>query len=249
MSKMIKMKKSLIFLVILFFSSNLYANSGSFLVLKSAYLYQNRTKSGKKTLTRKRKAYNVTSLHIGSGQSLMFQLEMENNNNVINGTGFIVETETELKELGEAKVKVYTELPKLESDLTNYWLISSNHLSFTGRVESSDDFPKLEWKAVNFKAVVPFKVWIPEWAGIYRPDKDADWLNRTYQLTVDRKLEKNLADKILLGQIEPGFTKEQVRMALGLPVKEQLIENDTKLEWIYYSRKVIFKDDVVLRVL
>ena len=179
----------------------------------------------------------------------MFEINFPKEDHIINGSGFIVETEKELKELGIKEVKVYPELPLKKVDLTNYYLVPSNQLSFSGRNLSSPDFPNLTWKAVNFKTNAPLQVWVPEWAGIYRPDKDADWLNNTYQSLINKDMDKEIMEKILMGLVETGFTKEQVRMALGDPTEEQMVENSSKLEWRYGSRKVIFDNNVVSRVL
>jgi hypothetical protein len=243
------MKYLMIALLIVFYCPAAIAGNGSFLILKSTYLYQTRDQKGKKILTREKQAYTVLNIYTSKGSSAMLEIEFDKKTDAINGSGFIVENESELKEMGLSDVKVYLEMPSKQSDLTNYKLVPSNQLSFIGRQESSSDFPNLSWKAVNFKANVPLRVWIPEWAGIYRPDKEASWLNQIYAVAILNNLTGNLLDKILNGQVEPGFTKEQVRMALGNPGKEQLIEDDTKLEWIYGNRKVIFVNSIVSRVL
>ena len=237
------------FYLILFASSAAFAENGSFFILKSTYFYQQKTKQGKKTLTRTKRAYDVIDLYESKEESLMFEIEFPKENNIVNGTGFIVETEPDLKGLGTEKIKVYPEIPMLEKDLTHYQLVPSNELSFTGRQEVSPDFPNLLWRTVNFKTVMPLRVWVPEWAGIYRPDKDADWLNGAYELASKTKMGKNQLDKILMGQIETGFTMEQVRMALGDPMREQYTEDSLKLEWIYNNHTVIFENSIVLRVL
>lgn len=225
------------------------AGNGSFLIIKSTYLYPEKNQEGKKFLTRIHEAYEVINIYKPQQKSLMFEIEFPKDDNTIIGTGFVVETESELKELGNKKVRVYQELPQQNTNLTTYHLVPSNQLSFTGKQLESPDFQNLTWKAVNFKTNAPLRVWVPEWAGIYRPDKDAEWLTMTYKSVIKKNLDKDLLNKILMGQVEIGFTKEQVKMALGDPLKMQLIEDNTKLEWIYTNRKVIFVKDVVSRVL
>ncbi len=242
--------KALIIIVATFLAViDCFAGNGSFLILKSTYLFQNQDQTGRKILTRDRQAYQVLDMYAPKSGTIAFKIEFTKKTRAVNGSGFILETEAELKELGLSEVKVYAEKPNRKSDLTTFQLVPSNQLSFTGRQEESPDFPKLTWKAVNYKTQVPMQVWVPEWAGIYRPDKDAGWLNNTYLAAVSKQFKKDVLDKVLNGQVETGFTKEQVRLALGNPEKEQLIENNTKLEWIYYSRKVIFINNIVSRVL
>ncbi|MCG8339004.1 MAG: hypothetical protein MJE63_31225 [Proteobacteria bacterium] len=243
------MKVLLIGVVMFSIAIDCIAENGSFLVLKSTYLFQNQDQTGRKILTRDRQAYQVMDMYVPKNGTMVFKIEFTKKTRAINGSGFIVETESELKELGLSEVKVYAEKPSRKSDLTKFQLVPSNQLSFTGRQEESPDFPKLTWKAVNYKTQAPIHVWVPEWAGIYRPDKNASWLNNTYIAAISKQFKKDVLDKVLNGQVETGFTKEQVRLALGNPENEQLIENDTKLEWVYSSRKVIFTNDIVSRVL
>ena len=236
-------------LLLTFQLSTAFAGNGSFLVRKSTYFYLNKNKTGKKILTRKRMAYAVTGIGFSKEKHLMLQILVPVKSNIINGSGFISETDNELQKLGFSKVKVYTRVPRLNNKQIDYQPVPSNQLSFTGGRETSPDFPNLTWRAVNYKTNVPEKYWIPEWSGIYRPDKGADWLNNTYQRAKKKKPAADLMNKILMGLVEIGFTREQVRMTLGTPVTEQFIENNTKTEWIYQSRKIIFENNRVLRVL
>ncbi len=235
--------------ILLFIAPKLYAGNGSFLILKSTHFYSNPKKSGQRILTRKRTAYEVISINSPKSKSLMFNILVPVKNNMVNGSGYIVETDAELQNLGVGWVKVYQELPNKKRDLTHFQLVPSNQLSFTGQKKTSPDFANLTWRAVNFKTNVPKKYWVSDWAGIYRPDKDAKWLGETYKAVLSKKLSGDLMTKILMGLVEPGFTKDQVRLALGSPLQEELIENNTKTEWIYNSLKVIFDNNLVLRVL
>lgn len=239
---------TIFFLLFALIIPNLQAGNGSILILKSAYFYQKHTKKGKRLLTRMRKAYDVLELD-NTSPSLMFKVSVPDKKKQVNGSGYMVETDLELQELGLKMVKVYPELPTEKADLTKYKPVPSNQISFTGRKETSADFPNLVWRAVNYKTDVPEELWIAAWAGIYRPDKSAEWLNRIYQKAKVLHLKPALMDKILNGLVEIGFSKEQVRLALGDPLKEQMIDNDSRLEWLYNDRRVIFANDQVLRVL
>ncbi|MFH2133375.1 MAG: hypothetical protein ABIK68_23600 [bacterium] len=225
------------------------AGNGSFLILKRVYFYVNAGQSGKKELTRTQKAYDVIDVTAQDQKPVMYQIVVKEDNNVINGTGYIVETEAELQKLGPNPVKVYAKVLGSQSDFTGFLLVSPNQLSFTGRQEQTRDFPYVIWKAVNYKTSAPKTYWVPDWSGIYRPDKTAAWLNQTYQKANRLKLNENLMHKILLGLVETGYTREQVELTLGNPQERKVIENATQEEWQYEGRKVIFKSNRVLRVL
>jgi len=225
-----------------------FGGNGSLLVLKNTYFYKNRNKKGKRLLTRKRQAYEVVSIS-KSSKSHMFKVRVYSNKNIVNESGFVIETDPELRALGQNKIRVFAEIPSIKSDLTNFKLVPSNQLSFTGRKEMSKDFPHLTWRAVNYKANAPEEYWIAAWSGIYRPNKEARWLNKTYKRALSSKINQQLLLKILRGLVETGYTKEQVRLALGEPLKEQIAKENAQLEWIYSDRKVIFKNEKVMQVL
>ena len=229
-------------------NAELQAGNGSFLILKRVYFYINANQTGKKHLSRTPKAYEVVDVKLNQ-KSIMYKLIVPGVRNYINGSGFIVETDSELQKMGKKPVKVYSKVLTVESNFLEYQLVLSNQLSFTGRQEKSRSFPHITWKAVNYKTQVPKTYWVPDWSGIYRPDKNADWLNQTYQKVIRMKTDKNRRQRILLGLVESGFTKEQVEMALGEPLKTRWIENGTQEEWQYSSHKVIFKSNRVLRVI
>lgn len=235
----------LIFIVIV---PAVLADNGSLLVLKNTYFYELPSKKGKRILTRKREAYDVIAVN-NNGGSQMFKVRVPEKANIVNEGGYVAETDPEIRALGPEKIKVFSEIPTIKSDLTRYKLVPSNYLSITGRKEHSKDFPYLTWRAVNYKTNAPSEYWIAAWAGIYRPDKDADWLNRIYQKTIAQNLSQSLISKIMQGLVEAGYTKEEVRLALGEPVKEQIAQENNQLEWIYTDRKVIFKNNKVMQVL
>jgi len=235
-------------LVLLFSNSEIQAGNGSFLILKRVYFYINANQTGKKNLSRTPKAYEVVDVKLNQ-KSVMYQLLVPEDQSYINGSGFIVESDSELQKMETKQVKVYAKVLSIESDFLDYQLVSSNQLSFTGRQEQSSAFPHLMWKAVNYKTQVPKTFWVPDWSGVYRPNKSADWLNQTYRKAIRMNIGKNRRQRVLLGLVESGFTKEQVKMALGAPLKMKRIENGTQEEWQYSSHKVIFKSDRVLRVI
>ncbi|NQU62993.1 MAG: hypothetical protein HQ517_01725 [SAR324 cluster bacterium] len=179
----------------------------------------------------------------------MYKLIVPESENLVNGSGFIIETDGELQKMGLKQVKVYPKVLSVKADFMDYQLVSSNQLSLTGRQERAADFPNVIWKAVNFKANVPKNFWVPDWSGIYRPGKTADWLNQTYEKALRLKLEINILQKILKGLVEAGFTKEQVEMTLGAPLKIKQLENSTEVEWEYSGHKIIFESERVLRIL
>lgn len=236
-------------IVLCFISQIVSAENGSILLLKKTYFYKNKSKIGGKIFTKKKQAYDVIEIATTSKNTLMFKIVVNIENNFINGSGYIMETDQELHFMDLKKVKVYPVVPLLDFDLTTYQFVPSNQLSFTGIQKKSPDFANLTWRAVNYKTNAPIQYWVAGWAGIYRPNKKADWLTSVFEEATQQKIGPQLLRKVLMGFVETGFTKNHVRMALGNPLKEQKVENSDNIEWIYSSQKIVFKNNLVLRVL
>jgi len=242
------MKNLFFCFIFLLSSTGIYAENGSFLILKSTYLYEQNSLKGKRILTRKHAAHEVIDMGTSKKGALIFRIIAKDVKRPFNGSGYIVENDKELQSLGEGTVKVYQEIPNNSSDLTDYQSVPSTQLQFTGKNENSPDFQNLIWREVNYKANLSGKFWVNNWAGIYRADKKPEWLTRIYERLQSLKLNKELKEKILMGLVEAGFTKEHVRLTLGIPRKEQTLEDENQIEWIYPHRRVIFKDNLVSRV-
>jgi hypothetical protein len=136
-----------------------------------------------------------------------------------------------------------------QSDLTRYHLVPAHHLSLTGVQQNSPDFPHLVWRGVNFKTYQPVYYWVADWAGIYRPDKTADWLNLAFRRVLEIESDESKQRRMLLGLVEVGFNEKQVRLALGDPANVRQIGDIGQVEWGYGNRKVIFKNSRVVQVL
>ena len=241
------MKIVLCILVALLSALPVQAEMGSFIILKSAYFYADKDANGPKILTRSREAYPVLGLEVINKEKTMFQILVPSKR-VTTGSGFIVESDQELEEKKGGLVKVYVEMPDSGSDLTHYQLVPSVGLLTTGQTEKARGFPHLNFRAVNFKAQLPKPYWVDEWAGVYRPDKDADWLNRTNEELIRQNFSAKLTDKIIQGQVETGFNELQVKLALGEPVKTETLETGA-IQWAYQDKKVIFEQGKVVRIL
>jgi len=224
-----------------------FAGLGSFLVTKTVYLYAGADPQAEKTLTRRVRAYPVTAIKQGKGDDLMLQIEVPSSNNLVQGVGFIVETDEELAAKAGGQVKVYSEVPNVQVGLDNYQFIDAGDLLATGREEKSKQFPALNFRAVNYKTTLPKRYWVFDWGGIYRPDKDAAWLNQIHPQVASLKTAQERKTKILNGLVEPGFTLAEVRLALGEPVKEGPAETPGQLQWEYQSRRIIFEAGKVVR--
>jgi len=237
-------------LVILLLSiGSAQAGNGSFLILKRVYFYNNANKSGKRYLTRTQKAYEVVDVASMNKKSVMYRIVVPQSNNPVNGTGLIVETEAEIRKLGARPVKVYSKVLTIKSNFTNFQRVPATHLSFSGQQEQTADFPNISWKVVNYKTNAPKIYWVPDWSGVYRPDKNAEWLNRTFQKAGRMKLGESLLQKILMGTVEAGFTRVQVELTLGEPVEKKHLDNNRQEEWQYKRRKIVFESNHVLRIL
>jgi len=243
------MKKLILILIFSLSSSLIYAEFGSFFILKSVYLYKDARLETGKTLTRRQKAYDVVQVKFDLKKNLLFQITVPEKTNLVNGSGYITETETELDKSDHQNIKVYSRLPKIQTGQNEFVLVPKDQLLFTGRQEKSDSYPFLDWREVNYKTDFPMNLWVADWAGIYRPDRDAAWLNSINQKFTLENFSKKMEEKILFGIIEVGFSSKHVSLALGRPEKINETEEKDLVEWIYPNRKIILKKNKVIRVL
>ena len=244
------MKKIILLSICLLFPLSLVmAGNGSFLILKSTYLYKKGNLSSRKILTRKRQAYDVENIKKIKAGKFMFEIIVPEKKTLVNGSGFIVESDEELQKLGNGKVRVYAEIPNEAVNIRQTLMLPLSRMLITGRKERVDAFPNLYWREVNYKVEIPGRYWIEDWSGIYRPDKNAEWLNQSYRGVTKLNLDRTLRLKILQGLIEAGFSMEQVRLSIGIPVKKINSDSGPQTEWIYGNRKVIFQNGKVLRIL
>ncbi|MGK0289220.1 MAG: hypothetical protein ACI86H_000654 [bacterium] len=246
--------KSTLFLFGIFFflfSSNSWATEkGSFLLIKSAYLYENSNLKGRGIFTRKKIAYPVLDVLQGEKAGrLVFRVTNTNQKISINGSGYILEDEGKLKAMAEESVKVYPTLPAEKIDLIKFLPISATQVTFTGKVIQIPNFPYLKWREINYNSQQSKKYWVSGRVGIYRPDKGATWFSKVYQKLTKKKFKGSLKRKILMGLVERGYTEEQVRLTLGNPVKELLFEDRGEAEWSFTNKKVLFKNKVVHQIL
>lgn len=237
----------LLFTTLLIAGSSVYAQFGSFIVLKNTYLFSESGK-GKKVLTRAKRAYSVVDMQETKKQGVKYLVIVPWKKQVVTGSGFIIQNEEDLKDADHPMVRVFEQVPDATSDLTQYKTVPAKHLQLTGRKEVSKDFPNLTWRAVNYKTTMPKKLWVKEWAGLYRQDKTAEWMNKIYLKSLKIKMSSKVRQKVLLGLIETGFSSQLVRLALGEP-EEQTTDEAGLLEWQYHDKRVIFKENKVHQVL
>ncbi len=231
-------------LLCLLIPSLAWADLGAFLLTKSVYLYKEPKKKSKKLLFRRKQAYSVIGVEKGKSE-LWLKIAVPSSNNRVQGSGYILENDSELTQGG--RVKVYSAVPSLRQGLTDYLEVESGDLFFTGRKVNSPDFPVLIFRAVNYKSDQPRIYWVPDWGGVYRVGKEASWLNEVMQELRQRGFKKEVEKKILNGLVEQGFSMEQVRLSLGPPLEERSLEQANQVEWSYPGRKVIFEERRVIR--
>lgn len=241
------MKNLLAFLglLLLVWPSPLSANQGSFLVTKSIYLYKAPNKTSKKILTRRNKAYDVINLKVLKDKQVFLKISVPSTNHKVNGSGFIIETDDELISKAGRKIKVYDKIPTTKENLTNFVLINTNDVKLTAQKTRSSHFLGITFRGVNFESILPREYWVLDWGGIYRPDKNALWMNDAYRQIKKLKLKAQKSNKLLLGIIETGYSGQQVKLSWGEPLKEEPGEVAGEVEWTYPNKKVILENGFV----
>lgn len=223
--------------------------NGAFLLTKSDYLYETLMPNGTKYFTKRRSAFSVLDVVEKKDNTVFYQILFPFLKEKITGSGFILENDEELQQLGEGPIKVYPVVPTEQNKFPGFVPVLTKQLSFTGKSEKSPLFPGIIWRVVDYKTSVPKKMWVSSEAGIFRLDKDAAWFNRVWKEIRSKKYNFKIRKLLLMGLVENGFTKEQVLLALGEPTKKVVKEAEDGAEWIYPDKKIIFKANIVQQVL
>lgn len=231
-----------------FFQREALAQNGSFLVTQPTYAYETSSMQGQRILLGGAKAYSVRDIQ-RSPKGLLFQVVLLSYRNEMIGEGFILESERELQALGTKKIKLYENPPQKGGALLKYIFVPAEVVSLTGKLASSSDFPNVTWRQVTYKTTHPKAYWVLVQDGIYRAKRDVKEWNQVLTEMETEKLDASLYQKILMGFVEPSYTKQQVQWALGNPLRESSSLENFESEWIYTEKRILFVKDVVQHVL
>ena len=231
------------------FNPLLLASKGSLLILKTANLYEFPDLTGKHLKTKLKLAYEINNIQLDAQQNPVFQIIYYGRKSELIGSGYILETDEELKIADADQVRVYGSLPQPGKEFTKYTLIATTDLQFTGRKEVTPKFPNIEWRSVDFKTKIPRLFWVKLVEGIYRQDKTALWLNQIYPKVSRLRLKASSKLKILKGLIEVGFSDVQVRLALGEPTQIKISDSEEEVDWMYVGKRIVFENKKVKQIL
>lgn len=223
------------------------ADLGSLLITHQASLYLEPSMKGRHLLTRLKKAYQVTGIK-ALKDKMIFEIIYPGRTREVSGNGFILNTELTQGGTESQKINVYSELPERSQKLIEFNEMPIKDIQVLSQRSSSPDFPEVEWIPVSYKTRLPQRFWVYSFQGIYRPEKSVTWSQNTYSQLIRLKYSGEILQKLLQGMVEVGFTKLEVRLALGSPISTVKLDKPESQEWTYQHLKITFKNDKVVSV-
>lgn len=201
---------------------------------------------GRKLLVRAKKAYVVEdSMRTDTDQKL-FQIIHTTKKLRIRGEGWTALGPHELRN-PEQVVEVFEEPFSRKGPAHEPIRVKGREVSLLNQTEPSKRFPQIIWQKIKYNSIQPAKVWVPARTGIFRPGKSPSFLSEAYSEMRAKGVPKKKLERLLLGVVRVGDSKQEVEWALGKPLgtQEDTSGETNRATWQYPSLNIKFKDGVV----
>jgi hypothetical protein len=223
---------------------------GAFFTQVNAYTYTSGPKQGRRILARPRQAFSVLNLTTDADERLWLYVVHPNSTAKQTGSGWTPLTPSELLNMGENKVDIFADASEDGSVAKIIARVPGSDVELLNVTRTSKRFSQVVWQKVRFASTVPVRAWVQGVAGIFRPGKSSEFLNRVYVEMVSRNLKKNKLERLLSGVVRVGDSKWDVERALGAPLRMQKDQasGNGQVTWQFPAMTVRFDGDVVNQI-
>lgn len=229
------------------FGNFLVAQQGSLLLLERTALYTNKNLTQARIYTNRRQAHAVLEWDFSNQPK--FKIVYTPILKKRQGTGYIMESKPVLQELGIEPVRVYQSLPTRNLERLDYLWIPANALKLSTESTTSKDYAYVKWQMVSYNLQGGQAFWVAPKSWVFRPQKNAAWLNNLLKNLQKENLSKDMELTMLLGLVEIGYTARQVELALGQPEQKTLDAQNEQWQWVYAGQRILLEKGVVVQVL
>ncbi|HEX7926560.1 MAG TPA: hypothetical protein VF678_03150 [bacterium] len=222
---------------------------GAFITLVNTYAYPKGPRKGDRILIRSRIAGPVVNQAFDDGDLLWYEVLMADRTDRIDGIGWTPLTAQELLGRGSEGIPVYSR--PLDANFRSFQtvVVPANDVDLAHETQRSEDFPQVEWQKVRYSSRLPQTVWVRASAGIYRVGRSQAFLTQSYAEMATRSVQKETASRLLSGIVKPGDSAQEVRWALGDPLKTgDETTGNKQTVWEYTEAKIRFENAVVKSV-
>jgi hypothetical protein len=187
---------------------------------------------------------------VDDGDRLWYQVLGAERTEKVEGAGWTPLTAQELQARGAEGVPVYSRPLNSSFRAFQSLTVPAADLEPSRETQRNDDLPQIEWQKVRYSTRLPQKLWVRAAAGIYRVGKSPAFLTQAYADMATRSVAKELLARLLSGVVRPGDSPQEVRWALGEPLRTgEEAAGAVKLTlWDYPEAQVRFENAVVKQV-
>ncbi len=223
---------------------------GAFLALTNTYAYRLGPHEGNRVLVKSRLAYPVIGQAFDDADRLWFRIVLPEALDKVEGMGWTPLAASELATRGDRPVEIYSRPLDEAERAFRVEEIPASDVEMLKETQPSTMFPQVQWRKVRYVSRRAAQPWVRASTGIYRPGKSTSFLTQNYADLVARNLPRELMTRLLSGVVRTGDTPQQVRWALGEPLRssEERARGVQVTVWEYPELKVRFDDAVVGRV-
>lgn len=221
---------------------------GAFITLVNTYAYPKGPRKGERILIRSRVAMPVLNQVFDEGDRLWYEVLLADRAERQEGTGWTPLTAQELLARGTEAVPVYSR--PLDANLRPFQAVAvpANDLELAHETLRSADFPQVTWQKVRYATRLPVTAWVRAGTGIYRVGRTPAFLTQSYAEMATRQVPKETLTRLLAGVVRPGDGVQEVRWALGDPLRTTEEGPEKRVVWEYVEAKIHFEHAVVKHV-
>ena len=218
--------------------------TGSLITSRNYYFFQEPITESKKYYISRYRVFKVWDLKKNKKGEYFFLVRANTNKKVNAGKGYIFAADNILE---NKEQQLFLTIPQTLEKILDYYLVPIDVLTLTEEKIKSKLFPFQVWQKVNYNFDLPEEVWAANNAVIYRLNQSTQWLENKLQEIVEQDIEKNKWNLILAGDVEKGFSKEEIILSLGNPITNKLVEQKEELE--YTNQKILLENNKLVEII
>jgi hypothetical protein len=223
---------------------------GAFITLINTYAYPQGPRKGNRLLIKSRVALPVLDQAFDEGDRLWYQVLLADRSERAEGVGWTPLSSEEILSRGSDTVQVYSRPLDAGFRAFQSLAVPATDLELAHETQRSEEFPQVEWQKVRYAARQAVTMWVRGTAGVYRVGRSPAFLSQSYAEMATRTVSKAALMRLLSGVVRIGDTPQEVRWALGDPLRtgEEASGTGKVTVWEFPEAVVRFESAVVKQV-
>ncbi len=223
---------------------------GAYFTRVNTYIYTEGPRDGRRYLVRPRLAFNVVDVTLDEKGVPWYKIIYPPQTVTLEGPGWTAQPPHALLGAEQGRVLVFSRIPADEASSFEVYRVPVSGIEVLNESQPAEQFAPVNWQKVRYALERPLQAWARGTAGIYRAGKTDTFFNRVYGEMVTRNVDKDERFRLLSGVVRIGDSLQQVRWALGDPLRsqEETIATATRIIWQYAALSVVMENGVVKQI-